>query len=267
MRFSFVGLGLAVAVVLSGCYTTGQTTSGAEYLNKYTYKSSETSLSNTTEKKPSGEQTVDDLVRKVAAVEPTLRFPARIGIARVQNGQLTPIPAEEVQLWMEAKKDLPKEFGEFVPVSPFIANTVAATHQQKNKTFSVVDVLRLGAARQHLDAIYIYEMNLKTDESRNFLALADLTLVSDYILPSRSVQADATIQGIFMDVMQGYPYATHRADSDTVSGLTTYSRKGSAKSAVATEASLKALGNLIPDAKKTLYTLVAKQIKKDSETK
>src|SRR5215472_17100370 len=72
-------IGVAV-VALAGCdgvYT--QTTSGETYLQKYEIDGGLPG------------RAMDDAVRASAAVEPLLVFPARIGIARISRGGLTPL--------------------------------------------------------------------------------------------------------------------------------------------------------------------------------
>jgi hypothetical protein len=76
-----------------------------------------------------------------------------------------------------------------VPVSPFIARlamTSAAEGGQggayAQRLDSVIRGLRMGAARQHLDAASVYEVHAKATP----LALADLTIVGAYLIPSRA---------------------------------------------------------------------------------
>jgi len=92
-------LGLAViAICLTACETTSQYTSGADYLERYP---AQTSL---TEYAPSasaahitGHATTDAAIRNIAAVEPDLRFPARIGLARIDRHNLVGVPHDEGQ--------------------------------------------------------------------------------------------------------------------------------------------------------------------------
>src|SRR5262245_15770727 len=104
---------LALIGILAGCESYTQTTSGKDYLAKYPIANAE----------PATE--IDNRVRAAADVEPLLRFPARIGLARIggENGHAglgVPSP-EEAKAWSEAAQRLGPKFGEFVPVSPLIA--------------------------------------------------------------------------------------------------------------------------------------------------
>lgn len=78
-------LGLAFAFV--GCNSTTQTTSGRDYISKY-------------EAAPTGGgQSIDAEIREIASVEPILRFPAKIGLAKIHNGQIANLSeAEEIDL-------------------------------------------------------------------------------------------------------------------------------------------------------------------------
>ena len=77
---------------LFGCDHTIQTTSGKAYLSK------NPSLAPVPASGGRG-LSVEQAIRKAAAVEPTLRFPARIGLARVQGGEITDIPGLEAEAW------------------------------------------------------------------------------------------------------------------------------------------------------------------------
>jgi len=54
----------------------------------------------------------------------------------------------------------------------------------RDKT-TVIDHIRRGAARQHLDYVIAYEVTDKTKSDGNALRLADLTVLGLFVLPSR----------------------------------------------------------------------------------
>ena len=114
MKNTFIRLSLIASLVLAsiGCQSHSvQTTSGRQYLNQY----EELDL-------PIREAgSIDEEVREIASVEPTLRFPARIGIAKLYNGRISNLTVEEVEGWEEAKEEMGSGFGEFIPVSSMIA--------------------------------------------------------------------------------------------------------------------------------------------------
>ena len=89
MNFFKPVLGVVALIGLAACSTSLQTTSGANYLARY----------DASHEIANGAPTdVDADVRRIAAVEPNLVFPARIGLARIQNGALTALPADEARI-------------------------------------------------------------------------------------------------------------------------------------------------------------------------
>jgi len=152
-------------------------------------------------------------VRDIAAVEPDLQFPARIGLARIGPFRtLMSVPTDEAESWRASAEKLGPSFGTFIPVSPLVANSVSSFDQKQNTT--VIDHIRRGAARQHLDYVIIYEVADKTNSNGNALRLADLTVLGLFVLPSRNLKAEATASAILLDVRNGYPYLTGSTFAD-----------------------------------------------------
>lgn len=199
---------------LSACAASLQTSSGADYIARY----------DASHQIANGVPTdVDEDVRRIAAIEPSLSFPARIGLARIQNGSLTALPADEARIWQDLAEDLGQDYGAFVPVSPMIAALVEEpTPRGTNRVSAVIAKIRRGAARQHLDYVLTYEVGSSHQEKANALALADLTIIGMFVLPSRSIDVEATASGLMLDVRTGYPYAT----------LTTYAEKSGLSRAI-----------------------------------
>jgi hypothetical protein len=194
---------LLLCLGLVACDSHLQTTSGAEYLEKNKNVPSGPAAN-------SKNTSIEDKIRKVAAVEPTLRFPARIGLARIDNGRLSALPGEEVAAWDKVKHKLGSGFGELVPLNPMIAEMVSQSvlSNNDNMTNNVMDKIRLGAGRQHLDAVLIYEVYSNTGSENNLLSIADLTIIGGFILPSRAISAEGYASAMLIDVLQGYPYGT-----------------------------------------------------------
>ena len=147
-----------LSLLAFGCQShTVQTTSGREYLNGYGNPD-----------QPVGEAgSIEEEVRRIANVEPTLRFPARIGLAKLYNGRITNLTAEEVEAWEEAKKQMGSEFGEFVPVNALIAELVSGKEDGKRRSPSdIFRKVRLGSARQHLDYVLLYEIFSETKSTK-----------------------------------------------------------------------------------------------------
>lgn len=213
-RFARLGLAIA-AFVIAGCETTPQYTSGQDYLARY--QTPTTSVQSTE---------IDASVRQIAAIEPDLRFPARIGLARIEHGLLVGVPADEAQSWAKAAETLGTGFGELIPVSPLVANMVSS-QRGKNGT-EAVDHIRKGAARQHLDYVITYEVSDTAASDGNALRLADLTVLGLFILPSRDLKAEATASAIMLDVRNGYPYLTGTTFADKTA-ISTVVGKGDRK--------------------------------------
>jgi hypothetical protein len=204
---------LALSVFLSGCGMTTQTTSGQEYLSRYKYVPVHEAYTPVRTSGKDGDvvkqvKSIDESVREAAAVEPILKFPARIGIARIENGSLTAVPLEEGESWHKLQEKLGSSFGEFVPISPLVVNMVASDASYRDSVHSIIDSIRLGAARQHLDAVLLYEIINKESSRNNIFSAANVTVLGAFILPSKLHDAEGLGNGLLIDVIQGYPYGT-----------------------------------------------------------
>jgi hypothetical protein len=213
MKQSLIPLILAVSLSLAGCHSTTQTTSGAEYLSQYKYvpvAPAERVAVSADGTKTEVIKSIDQRIREAAAVEPVLKFPARIGLARIDQGGLTTIPVQEADGWDNLRKQLGDNFGEFVPVNPMVARMVQenGVSGYGNRAAGIVDTIRLGAARQHLDAVLIYEVLSKETSRSNILAVANASIIGGFILPSKLYDAEGFGNAILIDVVQGYPYGT-----------------------------------------------------------
>lgn len=197
---------VCIVLLIAACSTT-QTTSGRDYLSAYaTPALSRADLSD-----------IDARVREVAAVEPLLKFPARIGIARIERQDLSAIPEEELDDWLVLSEKYVSKIGEFVPVNPLIAESVWSeprdTVGQPNSAYMspvrrVLDKIRLGSARQHLDAVLIYEVFGTSSKRENILSIGNLSIIGAFILPSERIYAKGHASAILLDVRNGYPYGT-----------------------------------------------------------
>jgi hypothetical protein len=200
MSHKFVAFMMSV-IFLSACTHTTQLTSGQDYLARYIPSTS-------------ASQTNTDLdVREIAAIEPDLQFPARIGLARIERGRLITVPADEGKNWADIAQNLGAGYGQFVPVSPMIASMVNPNHTAPS-TKQLVDHIRRGSARQHLDYVLIYEVTDMSDSHSNALRVADLSVLGLFMLPTRDVKAEATASAMLIDVRNGYPYGTASSFAD-----------------------------------------------------
>ena len=206
---------LAVAIGLTACSVRTQTTSGADYLARYEASTAKTKA--TGQAKLNGKaRRIDPEIRKAAAVEPVLQFPARIGLARIAKGRLTAIPASEAAIWQKMAQRH-TALGSFDVVDPLVAHATAealghSTHDPD--VGAIVRLIRVGAARQHLDAVLIYEVGARGGAESNGLAFMDLTVIGGAILPTRSIEVEGVAKALLMDVRNGYPYGSASTSID-----------------------------------------------------
>ncbi len=158
---------------------------------------------------------IDPDVAAVAAIEPDLQFPARIGIARVVNGQLTLPTQAETALFDQTTQNASR-YGSFVVVNPYLTELLTTArlpvdrngHAQRIR--NVHRQVQLTAARQHLDYVMIYEVGARSPRTRSPHGLRNI--------PGTVSTPDARVTGIaravFMDVRTGYPYSVVQVDRD-----------------------------------------------------
>jgi len=207
----------AGAISLCACSHTTQYTSGKDYLSRY----NQAAVQNTV-----GNKSVEADIRSIAAIEPDLQFPARIGLARIERGRLISIPQDESEAWATLHRRLGPSFGEFVPVSPLIASMVSTVDRNALSSKIVVDNIRRGSARQHLDYTLIYEVSDVSDKSRNALQITDLSILGLFVLPSRNIKVDSTATAMLIDVRNGYPYGTATAFAERKAVTTSVGSNG-----------------------------------------
>ncbi len=211
-------LGAMLASGLAGCGVETQTTSGGDFIGarpEWSARFAQQSVISPGQPAAAaaGAASVDRAVFEAAQAEPLLRFPARIGLARLQNGTLTTVPGEEADAWIELVQRRGAEFGEFVTVSPLVAQ-LATGSVARDAVRGPVDMIRVGAARQHLDAVLIYEVGGSRRDQATAFSLVDLTIIGAFLIPSRSLEGRATAAAMLVDVRNGYPYGTVLAQAE-----------------------------------------------------
>lgn len=130
---------IAVVLFLAACAYDVQTTSGRNYLAAFP----DAVMS---------DQDFESKLRAAANVEPLLRFPARIGLARIGHNNCRPTlispSLEEGKAWLELADTLGPDYGELVPISPLVAAMVAPTPPacwDSDTTRDIVGTVRLAA--------------------------------------------------------------------------------------------------------------------------
>ena len=228
-RLSFLA---ATVLLLAGCSHTVQTTSGADYLSKHPSvisKSTRAVSSTYTGVGSASNDTITtasevELIRQAASVEPLLTFPARFGLARIEGGDLTTIPADEAALWEEMARRF-KGFGSVTPVDPIIVeytnNSLPPATRQVNDYGDRVVLardlptkIRYGAARQHLDAVLIYEVGMAEKRGSSPLKSIRLSVLGRAQLSDHSYEAAGAAKAILLDVRNAYPYGTAQIETE-----------------------------------------------------
>ena len=224
------------ATLLSACETTTQYTSGQDYLARYDNAPKANTLNNN--------RPIDNEIRSIAAVEPDIRFPARIGLARIDRGSLASVPFDEAEQWRSMAASLGPSFGDFIPVSPLIAASVDRPKYNRHTTsFDIMSHIRKGAARQHIDYVLIYEVTRKQDKRGNALSFADASILGLFVIPSKKIDVASTASAILLDVRNGYPYLTSTEFAED-SGLSTSIHSRSQSEKLADKTRLKVIANL-----------------------
>ena len=205
-RTILIGLLIILSLVSIGCQSHSvQMTSGKKYISDYSQ----------VEVKEANKTSTDKEVKLVAEIEPSLRFPARIGLVKIYNGKITNLSPEEVESWIKVKEEMGEKFGDFIPVSSMIAEMVYSSQNRNTKRHgSPVEIfrkVRLGAARQHLDYVLVYEVFSSTKTTKLASSIANWTIIGGYLIPSRQIKTTGHANALLLDVRTGYPYGTATA--------------------------------------------------------
>jgi hypothetical protein len=205
---------VTAAVILTGCSSHSiQTTSGKDYLERHNISSPTQTTSNPGSNNATS---FDEALRQVASIEPTLTFPARIGIAKMgPGGSLLPLHPEELEAWSATASNLGTDYGSIMPINPLIFDQALseATELGIERTTGLQKV-RLAAARQHLDAVIAFETQGQATRETNVLAVSDLTIIGAYVLPSRKIEGQGYAAGVILDPISGYPYGQIEAAAE-----------------------------------------------------
>lgn len=234
-------------LLLSGCTNDVQTTSGAAYRAARPEFDAKAGTD------------MDRAVARAANVEPLLRFPARIGLARIRNGELSTVPPREADAWI-AFSSANSQYGTFVPISPLISELAASASDGAART--VVDRVRLGAARQQVDAVLLYTAAGQSRDNGSVLSLLDLTIIGAYLIPSRSVAGEAVATALLFDVRNGYPYGTATATANAT-GFVASVGSGQQSRVLAEDAQVAAVGKLTAEVETMMARLRTELAQRD----
>ena len=259
---------IVAATLLTACTASDiQTTSGAEYLAQYApVETQEQAVVQRSVRRIGDDaalveervQTLsaDKLVRQAAAIEPLLKLPARIGLARIDGGRLTTIPAGENALWLSLAQRH-HALGSFVAIDPFVAQyTVRAILPQDRRAhrrdaYDLITQIRLGAARQHADAVLIYEVGTRERRVKGIKGLFPIHALGAAPLPAAPIEKEGVARAFLMDVRNGYPYGTASSSVD-LAGLEQSIWGQGPNDAQGIEAKIRITRGLVSEAEKML---------------
>lgn len=239
-----------LALLLAACGNDVQTSSGQAYLARAAEAQA------TPPARGGAAPSIDRAVLAVANVEPLLRFPARLGLARLERGRMTPVPPDEADAWLALGQRLGPGYGEFVPINPMVAQLAAGSVDERFR--NPIDLLRLGAARQHVDAVLIYEVQQGGRDRETIASMLDLTIVGAFLVPSRVVTGESTAYATLVDVRNGYTYGNAMAQGRN-SGLATLGQSRDAVRAAGNAAGAEAVQNLTREVE-TMMTRLRTQL-------
>lgn len=262
MTIRTIALIAVPALLLAACAPRIQDTSGAAYLARYDAQAAaaRTIRADDSLTGKAGEKGLDPAIIAAAGVEPILQFPARIGLARIEGGKLSPISAREAKLW-QGLADRYRALGDFVPVDPLVAYAAAESvagltlDRWRPEIGTTINVIRLGSARQHLDAVLIYEVGATSTEDTTFASIAELTIIGGGILPTRVIESKGAARALLIDVRNGYPYGTAQSETEA-SELSTAWGSDRRERAVRQAVAAKVAADLIPEVETMFKMLV-----------
>ena len=208
MKNKTIQIGILLISCLNwiGCQShSAQMTSGKKYLSNYTNQQA-------TEADTSA---LNEEIKEIASIKPSIKFPSRIGLVKLFNGRISNLSVEEVEAWEESRSKMGETFGEFIPVNPMIAEMVYSARKNNSKSKSnpsdIFGKVRLGAARQQLDYVLIYEVFSETKTTKHASSVANWTIIGGYFVPSREIETTGFANALLLDVRNGYPYGNASA--------------------------------------------------------
>ena len=151
-------------------------------------------------------QSPDAAIAETRGLKPQLRFPCRIAVylrPGDHGWRWTPEDKAAMELWATAlKKD-------GIAADVF---TLPEVLVPKGDTKNDVKELRLAAAKCGADALFVVHGAAQTDSYKNFAAVFNLTLVGGYVVPASHKDTLFLMEGVLIDVDNGYVYTGVQAE-------------------------------------------------------
>jgi len=136
--------------------------------------------------------------------------------------------------WLVLSENKAEKIGKIIPLSLLMAKfspsrvALAPSANRFDSAENIERAICLGAARQNLDAVMIYEVYGKNKSSKNALSIANLSIIGAYILPTQRLNAVGHASAVLIDTRNGYPYltASKTITEDTLSTLIQKNNQG-----------------------------------------
>ncbi len=150
---------------------------------------------------------LDQRAAAAANARPSVAFPARIGIARLESGRVTAMPPEEWEAWRRLGQQTGPDVAVFSPVSALVAQSLTPTPLSRTP-HDAISHLRLAAAREQLDLVLLYDVTIDHTLDRTEATLLDATIVGAWLFPTHRSHATAHASGTLIDVRSGLGYGS-----------------------------------------------------------
>jgi len=162
---------------------------------------------------------LDRRAQAASSAQPRFAFPARIGVARIEHGAITPIPGDEWTEWRGLRERMTPALGELTPVTALVAQSLTTAPVSRTPHDAITN-LRLAAAREQLDAILLYEVTTAHSLEQTELTLLDATIVGAWLFPTHKSRFTAHASATLIDVRSGLAYGSVIGNAEDVCSAT-----------------------------------------------
>jgi hypothetical protein len=149
-------------------------------------------------------QSPDAAIAEARGLQPQLKFPCRIAVYLKPGGsdwRWTPEDKAAMQQWAAAL------VREGIASDVFPLPELVITSDTKD-----VKGLRLAAAKCGADALFVIHASTQTESSKNFATVLDYTIIGGYIVPASHRDSLFLLEGVLLDVDNGYIYTAVQAE-------------------------------------------------------
>ncbi len=148
-------------------------------------------------------QSPDAAIVEARGLKPQLRFPCRVAVYLKPSGDRDWRWTPEDKAAMEHWAAVLKKEGIAADVFP-LPDLLTGKGDVKE--------LRLAAAKCGADALFVIHGAAQTDSYKNFAAVLNLTVVGGYVVPASHKDTLFLVEGVLMDVDNGYVYTGMQAE-------------------------------------------------------